>query len=349
MLTPPIAPMLAKGSDKIPEGWLYEPKWDGFRCIAFWDGQSLYLQSRDQKPFNRYFPELERHLCEQLSEPCVLDGEIVIATASGLDFEALQLRIHPAASRVAMLAEQTPASFVAFDLLAVEGESWMERPQSERRERLETLLATARPPLYLTPLTTSLEQAQDWFSRFEGAGLDGIIARKPDQTYQPGQRCLAKIKHTRTADCVVGGFRWLKDQQGKAVGSILLGVYDKDGALHYVGHASNFQKKEKFELLDFLEPYRTDAEGKSFGGGRTPGGPSRWSGGKDLSWEALRPELVCEVAFEQLQGERFRHNARFRHWRHDKAPSECRFDQLDVAVPFELEQVFGSGTGSISA
>lgn len=343
MLTAPIAPMLAKASAEIPEGWLYEPKWDGFRCLVFWDGKELFLQSRDKKPFNRYFPELEQALVEQLGTPVVLDGEIVVAGESGLDFEALQLRIHPAASRVKLLAEQTPASFVAFDLLFADGESWMERPQTERRQRLERLFASTQPPLHLTPLTEEIAVARDWFSRFEGAGLDGIIARRREQPYAPGERCLAKIKHARTADCVVGGFRWLKDHEGAAVGSILLGVHDDEGVLHYVGHASNFSKVEKHDLLERLEPYREGAEGAGFGKGRTPGGISRWSGNRELTWVPLRPELVCEVTFEQLQGDKFRHNARFRHWRRDKAPEECRYDQLEVAVPFELQQIFSAG------
>lgn len=332
--------MLAKASKEIPEGWLYEPKWDGFRCIVFWTGQEITLQSRDQKPFNRYFPELEAPLARQIPEPAVLDGEIVIAGPGGLDFEALQLRIHPAASRVKLLAEQTPASFVAFDLLAAEGESWLERPQSERRERLERLLEAAQPPLYLTPLTRDIRQARDWFERFEGAGLDGIVARPPEQVYTPGLRTLAKIKHARTADCVVGGFRWLKDRQNQAVGSLLLGVYDSEDVLHYVGFASNFAKAEKEELVELLAPYRDGAEGATFGQGRAPGGPSRWTGSRELTWVPLRAELVCEVTFEQLQGGKFRHSARFRRWRPDKPPGECRFDQLDVAVPYELASIF---------
>ncbi len=342
MLKAPIAPMLAKASTEIPEGWLYEPKWDGFRCLVFWDGQEPFLQSRDKKPLNRYFPELEAALRAQFTAPCVLDGEIVIAAESGLDFEALQLRIHPAASRVQMLAEQTPASYVAFDLLFADGESWLEKPQRERRERLESLEEGWSSPLYLTPLTEDLETAREWFSRFEGAGLDGIIARPPEAIYAPGERRLAKIKHARTADCVVAGFRWLKDNEDKAVGSILLGVHDEQGVLHYVGHASNFSKAEKVALLELLGPYREGAEGAGFGRGRTPGGVSRWSAGRELSWVPLRPELVCEVVFEQLQGDKFRHNARFRNWRQDKAPSECRYDQLEVAVPYELQQIFGS-------
>lgn len=332
--------MLAKVSAEIPEGWLYEPKWDGFRAIVFWDGQSLFLQSRDGKPFARYFPELAKQLTECLPRPAVLDGEIVIVGDNGLDFDALLMRIHPAASRVAMLAEQTPAAFVAFDLLELDGASWMERPQAERRERLDELLAEARPPLYLTPSTGSSELARDWFSRFEGAGLDGIVARRPDQPYTPGERSMIKIKHVREADCVVGGFRWLKDQEGKAVGSLLLGLYDEQGVLHHVGHASNFKKEEKVALLELLAPYREGAEGTSFGRGRTPGAPSRWSGGRDTSWQPLRPELVCEVAYDQLQGDRFRHAARFRRWRPDKPASECDYEQMETAVPYELQAIF---------
>jgi ATP-dependent DNA ligase len=341
MLKPPIAPMLAKLSSAIPEGWLYEPKWDGFRCLIFWDGDSMFLQSRDQKPFNRYFPELEQRLPEQIPQPAVLDGEIVIAGPQGLDFEALLLRIHPAASRVRLLAEQTPAAFVAFDLLALGEESLMETPQAERRSRLERLLSNAMPPLYLTPATGDIEKARDWFSRFEGAGLDGIVARPPHGLYTPDRRSLVKVKHARSADCVVGGFRWLKNHQGEAVGSLLLGVYDGKGVLHYVGFASNFQKAQRVELLEKLQPYRDNADGATFGQGRTPGGPSRWTGGRDLSWVPLRPELVCEVTFEQLQGDKFRHSARFRRWRPDKPARDCRYDQLETAVPFELTEVFG--------
>lgn len=341
MLQPPIEPMLAKASTEIPEGWMYEPKWDGFRALLFWDGTSLYLQSRDKKPLCRYFPELEAELPRQLAQPCVLDGEIVITGARGLDFEALLQRIHPAASRVKMLAQKTPASMVVFDLLFADGRDWQQTPQRDRRERLEQMLGPARPPLYLTPVTRDIEQARDWFSRFEGAGLDGIVARPPEGLYTPAQRSLRKIKHARTADCVVGGFRWLKDHAGQAVGSLLLGVYTENAMLHYVGFASNFGKKEKSELKELLEPYRAGAEeAGGFGQGRTPGGPSRWTGTRELSWEPLRPELVCEVTFEQLQGEKFRHSARFRRWRPDKPPEQCRMDQLEVAVPFELDAIF---------
>jgi ATP-dependent DNA ligase len=334
--------MLAKATGEIPADCLYEPKWDGFRCLVFWDGERIFLQSRDRKPLNRYFPELEQPLAARLPRPAVLDGEIVVAGPDGLDFEALQLRIHPAASRVKLLSEQTPASFVAFDLLAADGQSLLERPQWERRQRLEQLLAGAAPPLYLTPMTRDLDQARDWFQRFEGAGLDGIVARPPEGIYTPGQRTLAKIKHARSADCVVGGFRWLKDHEGEAVGSLLLGVHDAQGVLHYVGFASNFSKPQRVELVSFLEPYRSQAEGTGFGQGRTPGGPSRWTGTRELSWVPLRPELVCEVTFEQLQGDKFRHSARFRRWRSDKPPRECRYDQLEVAVPYELAAIFGS-------
>ena len=334
--------MLAKAADKIPTGeaWLYEPKWDGFRALVFYDGASIYLQSRDLKPLGRYFPELEETLPGALPGPIVLDGEIVIARDEALDFEALQLRIHPAESRVRMLASQTPASFVAFDLLAVGEEDLRSTPFAERRSRLESTLGAAPPPVYLTPATRDPATAQDWFERFEGAGLDGVIAKRLDEGYRPGQRSMIKIKHLRTVDCVVGGYRWNRGEEGRAVGSLLLGLYDEDGVLHLVGHTSSFKAQEKRDLVAYLEPYVAGEEGDGFGKGRTPGGPSRWTGDRDMSWVRLRPELVCEVTFDYLQGDRFRHAATFRRWRHDKPPRECTFDQIATTPPFELRQIF---------
>ena len=344
MLEPPIQPMLAKLAAAIPEdgGWLYEPKWDGFRCIAYAGKDSVYLQSRDARPLGRYFPELEVALPGALPRDAVLDGEIVIMGDHGLEFDTLQLRLHPAASRVKMLAEKTPAAFVAFDLLQDGGDDLRPLPFDERRQRLEALVSAAKPPLYITPVTDDPRTAHDWFERFEGAGFDGVIAKSASAPYQPGVRAMAKIKHLRTADCVVGGFRWNKGETGRSVGSLLLGLYDAEGVFHLVGHTSSFSAKEKRELVAFLDPYRTADEGESFGSGRTPGAPSRWSQGKDLSWERLRPELVCEVTFDYLQGDRFRHAAAFRRWRTDKPPADCRFDQLEATVPTELREVFAA-------
>ena len=348
---PPIEPMLAKVADALPEGegWLFEPKWDGFRALVFRGPAETYLQSRDLRPLNRYFPELERALHEALPRGCVLDGEIVIATPRGLDFDALQQRLHPAASRVAKLAKETPASFVAFDLLAAGGRSTMALPQSQRRARLERLLASARAPLRLTPMTRERAQAAQWLERFEGAGLDGVIAKLESAAYQPGKRAMLKIKHVRSADCVVAGFRWYQDRDD-AVGSLLLGLYDDQGVLHYVGVTSSFTMEMRFQLVDELAPLRRDAAkdhpwlgtNGADEGQRLPGGASRWSAGKDLRWEALRPERVCEVKYDHLQGDRFRHAAVFLRWRPDKPARDCRYDQLETATPFELVKVFGA-------
>ena len=342
MLEPPIEPMLAKLSPSIPAGggWMYEPKWDGFRAIVFVSDGSAYLQSRDLRPLGRYFPELEAAIPLAIPVGTVLDGEIVIMGKAGLEFDTLQLRLHPAESRVRRLAAETPASFVAFDLLAEGGIDLRAAPFRERRKRLEALLANVSPPIHITPATFDADLAADWFTRFEGAGFDGVIAKPLDGPYQPGVRAMAKIKHLRTCDAVVGGFRWNKGEEGKSVGSLLLGLYDDEGTFHHVGHTSSFSAKEKRELVGFLAPYRTEDEGEGFGGGRTPGVPSRWSSGKDLSWVRLRPELVCEVTFDYLQGRRFRHAASFKHWRQDKTPQQCRFDQFEAAVPYELLAVF---------
>ena len=340
-IQPPVQPMLAVLQRQLPEesGWIFEPKWDGFRALVFWDGDELFMQSRDLKPLDRYFPELHASLRDILPKNTVLDGEIVIAGSNGLDFDALLLRIHPAASRIAKLAKETPASFVVFDLLAYGDTNWMEAPFDKRRKKLEQIASKFGPPVYLTPATTDIATARDWFVRFEGAGLDGVIAKEREQTYIPGKRVMLKIKHQRTIDCVVGGFRWYKDQKGKAIGSLLLGLY-QGKTLHYVGHASNFQKEKRRELVKFLKPYRDKTGTTGFGAGRTPGGISRWTQAADVNWERLRPELVCEVAFDHLQGERFRHAASFLRWRPDKPPKDCKFDQIDTAVPFELKQIF---------
>jgi ATP-dependent DNA ligase len=337
-----VEPMLAELARELPQGdgWLYEPKWDGFRALIFWDGSDLLVQSRDLKPLGRYFPELEAGLKQALPQACVLDGEVVIVDKSaggGLDFEALQQRIHPAESRIRLLARDTPAEFVAFDLLAVGSDELASRPLAERRVALEGLLSRAQPPLHLTPATTDRARAADWFERFEGAGLDGVIAKRLEEPYRPGARTMLKIKHQRTVDCVVSGFRWHKEGKGTAIGSLLLGLYDKD-VLHYVGGTSSFKMAERRSLVEFLEPYRGPS---GFGRGRTPGEPNRWTGSKDVSWEPLRPELVCEVAFDHLQGDRFRHGATFLRWRSDKPPAECTYDQIAEVPPAELRELFG--------
>jgi ATP-dependent DNA ligase len=353
--------MLAKLVDSIPEGagFLFEPKWDGFRAIVFRTRDDVYIQSRDLRPLDRYFPELHDALIERLPADCVVDGEIVIATPDGLDFDALQLRLHPAASRVAKLAAASPSSFVAFDALAAGGTSLVDRPQSERRKALEQLLAKVKPPVYLTPMTRDRALAAEWLNRFEGAGLDGVIAKPEQQPYAPGKRTMFKIKHARTADCVVAGFRWHKSGRD-AVGSLLLGLYDDKGTLHHIGVTSSFTMAVRKALVAELEPLRKDALKKhpwrewaaaddqpvrrspAGGGGRMPGGHSRWSAGKDLSWEPLRIARVCEVKYDHLQGDRFRHAATFLRWRPDKPPDECRYDQLEVTPPYELEKVFGA-------
>jgi ATP-dependent DNA ligase len=352
-VAPPIEPMLAKLADELPhgEGFLFEPKWDGFRALVFRDRAGVFIQSRDLRPLDRYFPELHEALADRLPNPCVLDGEIVIAHDGGLDFDALQLRLHPAATRVAKLARETPASFVAFDLLAENGHDLRQAPQSERRARLEQVLAGVAPPVHLTPATRDRGLATQWLQRFEGAGLDGVIAKPADAAYQSGKRAMIKVKHARTAECVVAGFRWYKTGQG-SVGSLLLGLYDDRGTLHHVGIAASFTMAMRQQLAAELEPLRKHAlaghpwrhwadEG-AHAGTRMPGGQSRWSAGKDLSWEPLRIERVCEVKYDHLQGDRFRHAALFLRWRPDKRPQDCRYDQLEVSAPFELQKVFGA-------
>lgn len=328
--------MLSALSSQWPADFLYEPKWDGFRSLVFFDGQEIYLQSRDCKPLGRYFPELVEGLKASLPGPVVLDGEIVISTPNGLDFDALLLRIHPAASRIAKLALETPASFVAFDLLAQGTEDLSPLPQQERRQRLEQL--QPRPPWIITPCTRDIELARDWFQRFEGAGLDGVIAKNPQLPYQPDARSMIKLKHRRTADCVIGGYRTAKDNKG--VGSLLLGLYDAQGVLQHVGHTSSFKAQEKLELVETLKPYLDQSGQASFGFGRSPGAPSRWSAGKDLSWQSLRPELVCEVSYDHMQGDRFRHAATFLRWRPDKPTDQCTYEQLETVPPHELHSLF---------
>jgi ATP-dependent DNA ligase len=352
-IAPPIEPMLAKLTDELPvsDALLYEPKWDGFRAIVYRGASGVFIQSRDLRPLDRYFPELHDTLLERLPEGCVLDGEIVIVTRKGLDFDALQMRLHPAASRVARLAAETPAAFVAFDLLAAAGRDVRDLPQLERRAQLEQLLAQVAPPIHLTPMTRDPALAREWLARFEGAGLDGVIAKPVDAPYQPGKRAMFKIKHARTADCVVAGFRWHKSGND-TVGSLLLGLYDEAGRLQHVGVTSSFTMARRKELAVELAPLRTDAladhpwrawaEADGSETARMPGGQSRWSAGKDLSWEPLRIERVCEVKYDHMQGTRFRHAATFLRWRPDRQPRDCRYDQLEVTTPYELEKVFGA-------
>ncbi len=355
---PPVKPMLAKLAREMPapDGMLYEPKWDGFRCIAFRDGDEVELGSRNEKPLTRYFPELPPALKANVPQRCVLDGEIVIAGENGLDFEALLQRIHPAASRIKMLAETTPAAFVAFDLLALDDDDLRARPFGERRAALEQALAAARPPVHLTPATGDRAVASQWFDRFEGAGLDGVVAKPLSLPYREDERVMWKVKHARTADCVVAGFRTHKD--GEGVGSLLLGLYDEEGTLHHVGVASSFSVVRRKELVDELAPYRADAlDGHPWaawaeaeaaavsskgGGGRMPGGQSRWNAGRNMEWQPLRPELVAEVAFDHLQGDRFRHATSLVRWRPERDPRSCTYGQLESAVPEELEAVFGA-------
>jgi len=327
--------MLARAAPDIPRdgSWFYEPKWDGFRAIVFRDGTNVHIASRNALALERYFPELIEPLKAALPERAIVDGEVVIATDHGLDFDALQQRIHPAASRVRMLAEKTPASVVLFDLLGVDGTDLRERPFTERRERLMRVIASSRM-VGVTPQTTDSDEAATWFTRYEGAGLDGVVAKDPEGTYRPGERRWVKVKHLRTVDCVVGGYRVAKD--GKGIGSLLLGLYDGDGALHHVGHTSSFDAAERRAILEQLQPL---VGGDSFGHGRTPGGPSRWQRSAESAWTSVRPDLVCEVSFDHLQSGRFRHASRFLRWRPDKAPRSCDFDQLSPPEEFSLDDI----------
>ena len=347
--------MLAKIAEQVPHDgdFLFEPKWDGFRAIVFRGPgtDDVLIQSRDLRPLDRYFPELHAVFAEQLAPGVVVDGEIVMPTEHGLDFGGLQMRLHPAASRVAMLAKASPAAFVAFDLLAVNGKSLLGRPQRERRAQLEKLFQGMRRPLHLTPMTTRHELAVDWLQRFEGAGLDGVIAKPAAAAYQPGKRAMFKIKHVRSADCVVAGFRWHKSGND-AVGSLLLGLYDDGGMLQHVGVTSAFSMMMRKQLVKELAPLRKDALARhpwrkwadvAAVSSRMPGGQSRWSAGKDLSWEPLRASRVCEVKYDHMEGDRFRHPPVFLRWRPDKKPKDCRYDQLEVTPAYELEKVFGAG------
>ncbi|GAB2464249.1 ATP-dependent DNA ligase [Jatrophihabitans fulvus] len=354
---PPVAPMLAKSVPTIPDGASYEPKWDGFRCVLFRDGDEVEFGSRNERPMTRYFPELVEAVKRELPERCVLDGEIVIATDDGLDFEALQQRIHPAVSRVTMLSEKTPASFVAFDLLALGDDDLTGRPFAERRAALETALADVRAPIHVTPATTDREVAERWFVELEGAHLDGVIAKPLDGTYQPDKRVMFKIKHVRTADCVLAGFRWHKTSSEKQplVGSLLLGLYDDENALQHVGVVGSFTAKRRAELVAELEPllvgegdthpWQEWASSEAHQGQRLPGNVSRWNATKDLSFVPLRPERVLEVKYEHMEGTRFRHLAHFVRWRDDRTPGSCTYEQLEQPLTYALDDIV-PGLGS---
>ncbi|RDI63617.1 ATP-dependent DNA ligase [Nocardia pseudobrasiliensis] len=355
---PPVKPMLAKSASALPRDpqLYYEPKWDGFRCIVFRDGDEVELGSRNDRPLTRYFPELVELLRGALPDKCVIDGEIVVVTEAGLDFDTLQQRLHPAASRVNKLAVETPASFVAFDLLALGDQDLTEQPFAERRRLLETIVDNSVPRLHLTPLTSDPETAQDWFTRFEGAGFDGVMVKATDLPYLQDKRVMFKVKHERTADCVIAGFRWHKD--GEGVGSLLLGLFDDEGNLHHVGVASSFTAARRRELVTELAPLRenaldnhpwrhwADAAAQAKADGKMPGGVSRWTGGKDLSWEALRPELVAEVRYEHVMAGRLRHGGRLVRFRDDRTPESCTYAQLDEVAPAELSDIFAEAKGA---
>ena len=353
-VNPPILPMLAKRVSDLPTAgdWIFEPKWDGFRALIFRDGKEVMIQSRDEKPLNRYFPELIDPILQQLPTRCVLDGEVVVAQNGALDFDSLQLRIHPAASRIKLLSEQIPSSIVFFDLLAEGKKDLRQQPFAERRRRLESVLSSVKAPLHLTPATSDFSLASDWFRRFEGAGLDGVVAKPVGGTYESNKRVMLKVKHERDCDCVVAGFRWHKKGERDRIGSLLLGLFDDAGTLHHVGVCASFTDQKRIELVEFLKPYRKNAlashpwkewaMGELGDAHRMPGAQSRWSQGKDMSWEPLRPELVVEVAYDHMQGNRFRHTAQFRRWRTDKKPGDCTFAQLEVVPPHELELIFAT-------
>lgn len=352
LIAPPVLPMLAKRVDALPTspGFVFEPKWDGFRTLIFKDGDEVFIQSRDAKSLNRYFPELVAEVLRQFPARCVVDGEIVVARDGTLDFEALQMRVHPAASRVARLSREIPASVVLFDVLLDADTDLRDVAYADRRKRLERLFARAEPPIFVTPVTEDLRLAAEWFERFEGAGLDGVMAKAKDGRYEPNKRVMLKAKHERDCDCVVAGFRWHKGATDEKVGSLLLGIFDDAGTLQHVGVCASFSDEKRRQLVSFLAPYREGAllhhPWKDWGGaeagmeGRMPGAKSRWSQGKDLSWEPLRPELVVEVAYDHMQGSRFRHTAQFRRWRTDKTPQDCTMAQLEVVIPREIAEIF---------
>ena len=341
-----MEPMLSAISDSgVPkgDGWEYEPKWDGFRTLVYRDGEEVELMSRGGRPMTRYFPELVPAVRGLAQKKLVLDGEVIVVGTKGLDFGALQQRVHPAESRVRMLSEATPAWFVAFDLLAEGNQDLRGLPLGERRKRLELLLKGVKKPIFVTPYTRDPKKAEDWFEKFEGAGLDGVIAKSWDGPYLPGKRLWVKIKHQRTADCVVVG--WRRTSDGSTLGALLLGLYDKKGTIHYVGHTSSFSAAERKELIKKLKPLETKIPEEEWRAnpGRMPGGLSRWSRGKDTEWVAVRPELVCEVTYDKLEaGERFRHATGFVRWRTDKPPKKCGFDQIASAAEFDVRGIFRS-------
>jgi ATP-dependent DNA ligase len=345
---PPVKPMLAKAVKEVPAGdYLYEPKWDGFRCIVFRDGDEVELGSRNERPLTRYFPEVVAAAREQLPARCVVDGDVVVPRGDRLDFEALLQRIHPAKSRVDLLAEQTPAHFVAFDLLALDDRDLTGAPFAERRAALAEAMAASSSPYHLTRATDDVDEARRWFAVFEGAGLDGVVAKPRSVRYQQDVRAMLKVKHERTADCVVAGFRWHKS--GGVVGSLMLGLYDDAGDLQHVGVSASFPMARRAALVDELAPYRVDdlsghpwagwAEAEAHVQRRLPGAQSRWNAGKDLSWVPLRPELVVEVGYDHMEGTRFRHTAQFKRWRPDRDPRSCTYAQLEVPVRFDLAEV----------
>ncbi|MBO3748143.1 ATP-dependent DNA ligase [Streptosporangiaceae bacterium NEAU-GS5] len=350
LIEPPVSPMLAKAVKGMPHqngGLFYEPKWDGFRCIVFRDGDEVYLGSRNERPFTRYFPEVVEAVKRELPERCVVDGEIVLMDGQNLNFDALQQRIHPAASRVKLLSEQTPASFIAFDLLAVGDDNLMEAPFTERRARLVESMGKAGDSVRLTPITQSEEQAAEWFEMFEGAGLDGIIVKPGVLPYEPDKRTMFKVKHERTADCVVAGYR--EHKSGPIVGSLLLGLW-RDDRLHFVGVTASFPMERRRELIDEIAPYKDPvdhpwgewaayAANAQEAGQRLPGAVSRWNAKKDLSFIPLSPELVVEVAYEKMEGDRFRHTAQFRRWRVDRTPRSCTYDQIERPIAYNLDDI----------
>lgn len=348
----PIDPMLAKNATKLPvdAGWLFEPKWDGFRCLVFRDGDDVQLQSRGKKPLTRYFPELLDPLRAALPDRAVVDGEVVVSVGGALDFDALGQRIHPADSRVQLLAQQTPAEFIAFDVLALGDEDLRQVPFGERRARLEALLADAPDPIHVTPATSDHALAQEWFDKFEGAGLDGVIGKPIADGYAEGKRTLLKLKHQRSADVVVAGFRWHKS--GDGVGSLLLGLHNDAGELQHIGVASSFTAKKRVQLVEELEPHALDRvgdhpwsswmEAEQHEEKRMPGAPSRWANNRDQSWVPLDCTLVAEVTFNQLTAGRLRHPAKWLRWRHDREPASCRYDQLAVIPPEELRAVLAA-------
>jgi ATP-dependent DNA ligase len=345
---PPVAPMLARPAAAIPRGQFYEPKWDGFRSIVFRDGDEVEIGSRKERPMTRYFPEVVEAVRRDFPPRAVIDGEIVVAGEGGLDFWALQQRIHPAASRVKLLSETTPAHFIAFDLLALDDRDLMRQPFEERRALLEKALADAASPIHVTPATREHAVAERWFDEFEGAGLDGVVAKPLDVTYQPDKRVMFKIKHVRTADCVVAGYRAHKTD-AKAVGSLLLGLYDDKGDLGNVGVVGAFPMAQRRKLFDELQPLVTTFDAHPWNwaeeeaGTRTPRHSefSRWSAGKDLTFVPLRPERVVEVKYDHMEGDRFRHTAQFVRWRPDRDPRSCTYAQLEEPVRYDLAEILG--------